>query len=119
MLAIGVLKARDGVLDAEELAGDLGDHQVRVVVVSDGCQHVAVLDARLDEELLVVADAHKEAAIEVAAQLAERGLVAVDHDHVVPVVGEQPPELRAHVPAANDDDVHSRTFPIRPILPIC
>src|SRR3712207_8831256 len=41
----------DDAVDAEALAGDLGDHEVRVVPVGRRDEHVGVLDARLEQRV--------------------------------------------------------------------
>ncbi len=67
--------------------GYLRDHEVGVVEVGDGGQGARILDAGLNQQAFVEGDAGKGDAVEGPPQPREGSLVAIDHHHVVPVVG--------------------------------
>ena len=99
----GVVDAGDHPLQAEDLAGGAGHHDVGVVAAGDGGQRAGLLDAGRAQVIAVEPDALDRAAREPLGQAAEGlGLLVDDGDRVATVLqdaGEPGTD-----PAASDDD---------------
>ena len=101
-----VVDAGHDPLDAERLAGDPGDHDVRVVPVRDGRESSGLLDAGLREAVAVEPDAGDRLTGEALPQAVERlGTLVNDRDRVAGV-DEPRRERRADPPASHHDHVH-------------
>ena len=105
---VGIVQARDDVGHAEQMVGHLRAHEVRVVQLGDGGQHIALFHAGTDEHVLVEAHALHGAAVEVAAEVREGIGVLVDAADVVAIVREHIGQLRPHAPAPDHNHVAHR-----------
>ena len=95
----------------EQAVPHLGHHQVRVVGLGNRGHDVAILDAGLDQRLLVKAHTLHGGAVEGAAEVRERVGIAVDDAHVAAVVRKHVRQLRSYAAAAdNDHVVHASPF---------
>ena len=80
---VGIVQARDDMGHAEQMVGHLRAHEVRVVQLGDGGQHIALFHAGTDEHVLVEPHALHRAAVEVAAEVREGVGVLIDAADVV------------------------------------
>src|ERR1022692_1240364 len=105
-----VVDARHDTAHVERLAGDARRDHVRVVAAAGGSERVGTLDARLDENITIEADAGDLAAPEARSQLAERPRLLVNDCNRVPLVLDNVGDSRANPPAPHNHDVHGLPF---------
>ena len=103
--------ARDGVLDAELLAGEAAEHIDRVLV-RDGNQQVRVGDAGLAEHGVVRAVAEQRHGVDGVGNLLKPLGVAVHNRDVVSLVGKAYGDLSAHASHAYKHYVHQIFLPL-------
>ena len=104
-----VVQASHRMGNVVQAASDFHHHKVRVVALGYRSHEVALFDAGIHQYFLVVANAHKRRAVEIAAQSGKRRSVAVDDAHVVIVLGKHQGQARSNAPAAHND--HITHFP--------
>src|SRR5699024_6487147 len=101
--------------DAEGLGGDLGDHDVDVVVVAYRRYRVAGLDAGVAEDVLVDQDAGRKIAGVIVGQEALGPFPLVDDRDVMPFGGELAGEGGADLAASRNQYVQClSSFHFRP-----
>src|SRR5438445_5477565 len=83
ILAHWVVDPGDYPGDLENLAGDLGRHDVSIVAVGQGGEAIRRLDAGLAEDIFIDPVAENHLPREVAPQAVERAAVHVDDGHLV------------------------------------
>src|SRR6202171_2783023 len=90
----------------EDLAGDLGGHDIPVVPVGQRGKAVRRLDPGLSKHVFVDPVAEHHLAGEVAPEPVEGAPVAIDDGDLVAVFGEGDGCHGAHAAATNDDELH-------------
>src|ERR1700682_229365 len=90
----------------EDLAGDLGGHDIPVVPVGQRGKAVRRLDPGLSKHVFVDPVAEHHLAGEVAPEPVEGAPVAIDDGNLVAVFGEGDGCHGAHAAATNDDELH-------------
>src|SRR5438105_8198129 len=83
VLANRIVDPGDHPGDLEDLAGDLGRHDVSIVAVGQGGEPIRRLDAGLAEDIFIDPVAENHLPREVAPQAVERAAVHVDDGHLV------------------------------------
>ena len=82
--------------------------------MSDSGQNVTIVDPRLDQRVLIKAEALDYRSVEIASQIAERIGVFIDNAHVAPVIREHAGQLGPHATAPDYDDVaHISPFTVQ------
>src|SRR6267143_2629230 len=112
VLSDRIVDARDHPRDVEDLAGDLGGHDVPVVAVGERGKALRLLDARLAKHVLINTIAQHHLTREVRPQTVERAPVDVDDGDLLAVGDQHLSHHGSHPAASHDDHPHGR----RPII---
>src|SRR5438128_2572874 len=83
VLANRVVDPGDHPGDFEDLAGDLGRHDVSIVAVGQGGETIRALDPGLAEDILIDPVAEDHLSVEIGAQPVEGATIHIDNGHLV------------------------------------